>query len=99
MSTHTIHEDIQSHGLADGCPRCEEHAEHPVRDLDRDNLRDLISLAVDNSIQPRSNCEARAVANVKTAMERFGAIAATSPQDAMSYLEKWGVVVLGIEVK
>lgn len=97
MSTHTIHEDISSHGLAGGCPRCEEHAENPVRDLDRENLSALIEMAVDRSIRPRSSTEERAVANVLTAMERFGAIAQCNPEAAMAYLEKWGITVIGFE--
>lgn len=36
--THSYHLDIASHGLSPGCPRCEEHAEHPERGLDSVNL-------------------------------------------------------------
>ena len=60
MSTHTIHEDISSHGLADGCPRCAEHAEDPIRDLDRGNLRDLVSLAVVDAITATLELRGRA---------------------------------------
>lgn len=42
MTTHTYHEDSHTHGLADGCPRCEEHAEHPERNLDSRNLKRLM---------------------------------------------------------
>lgn len=98
-TTHTIHEDISSHGLADGCPRCEEHAEQPIRDLDRSNLCDLVSMAVDRSIRPRSGTEERAVATVLNAMEQFGRIAEVAPEEALAYLDRWGIAILGFEVK
>ena len=98
MSTHTIHEDISTHGLAPGCPRCAEHAEDPVRDLDLENLRALVDMAVNRDIRPRSSTEERAVANVLTAMERFGAIAEAYPEEALSYLQKWGITIIGFEI-
>lgn len=42
MTTHSVHPDSHTHGLADDCPRCQEHAEHPERGLDRDNIRRLL---------------------------------------------------------
>lgn len=42
MTTHSPHPDSHTHGLADGCPRCQEHAEHPERGLARDNIRRLL---------------------------------------------------------
>ena len=42
MSTHGPHPPTHTHGLADGCPRCAEHAEHPFESLDAKNLRALI---------------------------------------------------------
>lgn len=42
MASHGPHPDSHTHGLADGCPRCQEHAEHPERGLDRDNIRRLL---------------------------------------------------------
>jgi hypothetical protein len=41
MSTHIFHPDTHEHGLASDCPRCIEHAEHPERGLDSDNLERL----------------------------------------------------------
>lgn len=38
MATHTYHPDSHTNGLADDCPRCAEHAEHPVESLDAANL-------------------------------------------------------------
>ena len=37
MSSHTEHEDSHRAGLADGCPRCEYHANNLLT-LDADNL-------------------------------------------------------------
>lgn len=98
-TTHTVHEDISTHGLAGGCPRCWEHAENPVRDLDPENLRVLVNMAVNRDIPPRSEPEAVAVSNVLSAMERFGRIAEAYPEEALSYLLRWGIEVLGFEVK
>lgn len=95
--SHRIHEDIQTHGLADDCERCAQHAENPTRDLDPENLRTLVEMAVDRGIRPRSDTEERAVANVLTTMERFGRIAEASPLAAMTYLERWGLRVLLME--
>jgi hypothetical protein len=95
---HTIHDDIRDVGLVDGCPRCEEHAEHPIRDLDLANLRRLIELACDRSIRPRSQAEGVAAANVLTAMERFGKIAEADPAMAVDYLKRWGIEVVAFDV-
>lgn len=98
-TTHTVHEDISSHGLAPGCPRCAEHAENPIRDLDTENLRVLVNLAVNRDIRPRSVAEEVAAANVLTAMERFGRIAEAYPEEALAYLQKWGIEILGFEIQ
>ena len=39
MTTHTDHPDSHEFGLADGCPRCAEHAEQPERGMDKENAR------------------------------------------------------------
>lgn len=97
-TTHTIHSDISVSGLADGCPRCEEHAKDPIRDLDLENLRFIVNLAANRDLRPRSAAEARAAANVLTAMERFGRIAEAYPEEALSYLQKWGITIIGFEI-
>jgi len=43
MTAHSPHPDSHTHGLADDCPRCQEHAEHPARSLDRDNIKRLLT--------------------------------------------------------
>lgn len=39
---HSLHPPIHTHGLADGCPRCEEQAGMPFETLDDDNLIALV---------------------------------------------------------
>jgi len=41
MTSHTAHPDTLEAGLADGCPRCAEHAESPLTGLDRPHIEDL----------------------------------------------------------
>ena len=42
MTTHAPHPDIATHGLAPGCPRCEEHAARPLTTLDLENILRLL---------------------------------------------------------
>ena len=97
-TTHTIHDDISTAGLSDDCERCAEHAENPIRDLDTENLQALVEMAVDRTLPPRSEAEGVAVANVLTAMERFGRIAEAHPEAAMDYLKRWGIEVVAFHV-
>lgn len=89
---HTDHPDVHTHGLADGCPRCEEHAENPTS-LDARMLGALVTLALDPSrfAAGRSEMELRAAAVVLTWMERFGKLAETAPDETLGYLRRWGV--------
>ena len=70
MSIHTPHPDSHTNGLADGCPRCAEHAEDLVS-LDADNLRSLWERMIaferddDYSMSPRSGTEARAMRKLR----------------------------------
>lgn len=41
MSSHTYHPDSHTHGLADDCPRCAEHAREPWVGLDLSMLAAL----------------------------------------------------------
>jgi len=67
MVAHTKHPDSHSHGLADWCPRCDEHAEHPFDSLDDENLKTLI-LKVRLNDEPRSRNEADAMYYIGKAM-------------------------------
>jgi hypothetical protein len=60
MSSHTYHEDTHEFGLADDCPRCEEHAEHPFDSLDSENILALLD-RIENNLPARSDNEARAM--------------------------------------
>ena len=71
VSTHTLHPDSHSHGLADDCPRCAEHAEHPLDSLDLENQRNLLA-RINLEWAPRSENEARAMANLERAMRDAG---------------------------
>ena len=42
MTTHSLHEDSHTHGLADDCLRCQEHLERPDLTLDRRNIARLL---------------------------------------------------------
>ncbi len=67
MTIHTIHPDPHTHGLADGCPRCDQLAEHPFEGLDDRNLQELIR-QVQTDAWPRSDAEALAMSHVRGVM-------------------------------
>lgn len=67
MTIHSIHHDIHEHGLADGCPRCCEHAERPLQGLDRRMLARLVSRARRQE-PPRSRNEAIAISQIEDAL-------------------------------
>ena len=65
MTSHAWHPDTHTHGLADNCPRCAEHAQHPLLSLDAGNfaaLRDRIT----HRLPARSINEATAMHNLQT---------------------------------
>lgn len=67
MASHGPHPDTHTHGLADDCPRCEEHAANPFYGLDEDNLRELIRRV--REYEPaRSDNELLAMRNVRVAL-------------------------------
>lgn len=63
MTTHTFHPDSHTHGLADDCPRCAEHAEHPTRSLDDANFAALVDRYM-RDLPPRSENERKAMQNL-----------------------------------
>jgi hypothetical protein len=81
MASHTFHDDIAEHGLADGCDRCAEHAAHPAT-LDDQNLGALWHRMLDvefgynhGDVSYRSDNEAKAgkyLYDVAVLLERFG---------------------------
>ena len=66
---HILHPDIHESGLADDCPRCAEHADHP-EGLDVACRRDLRS-RIEAGAYPRSEYERRAMRNLMTVKDRF----------------------------
>jgi hypothetical protein len=60
MAIHTFHPDTHAHGLADGCPRCNEHAAHPLSSLDEVNLT-MLRIRIEEGLQARSENEAKAM--------------------------------------
>jgi hypothetical protein len=61
---HTQHPDSHEHGLADGCPRCAEHAVDPVASLDDQNFDLLVGRTVlwmQDQEFPRSDTEKAAM--------------------------------------
>lgn len=69
MPSHTYHLDTHEHGLADECPRCNEHAEHPFESLDTRNLRNLVS-RVEQDLGARSANEAKAMEEIQLTIFR-----------------------------
>ena len=67
MASHSQHPDSHTNGLADGCERCDEHAENPFSGLDDDNLRALLVRVIDD-LPARSNNEMLAMRNMRTAV-------------------------------
>lgn len=68
MSFHTPHEPIETHGLADGCPRCTEIAADPLGRLDERNCTALIlrtAAWMAEREYPRSATEAKAMRAVE----------------------------------
>jgi hypothetical protein len=63
MTVHSVHPDTHTHGLADDCERCAEHAEHPEESLDTDHFIELV-------MRVRSRQGARSE-NERKAMERI----------------------------
>lgn len=78
---HSSHQDVHTHGLADNCDRCAEHAEHPWRDLDEEVLRDLVERATarDRFSLMRSETEGIAMAKVIDALDHVGKLFEAAP--------------------
>ena len=73
MTFHTFHEDPQTHGLADGCPRCAEHTADPALSLDSENLTTLVT-RLHYGKQERSRNEQIALVSLDDLMLRIGRI-------------------------
>lgn len=69
VATHNDHPSIRDSGLADGCPRCKEHAEYPFEGLDSGNMESLIDRIADGT-DSRSVNEDDAMRVISKAMGR-----------------------------
>lgn len=90
MTMHSFHPDTHEHGLADDCPRCAEHAAHPIQSLDHENLRRIMELALDQG-RAATYHDQVAAAQVLTALERAGHLARTDPDIFFLYLQRYGI--------
>lgn len=103
MPVHTQHPDVLTHGLDDDCPRCEEIAERPIKELDRTNLRRIMLIATDknrlaaNALYTTNDLIASA--KVLTLMEQAGHLAETGPGLLFEYLKRWGVEVTSYKLE
>lgn len=93
MTVHSPHQDSHVHGLADGCPRCDEHANNPIPSLDSANLARLIEIAVaeDRIALCSSVNDMVATAQILTVLERVGRLAREHPEAVAEYFERWGI--------
>lgn len=87
MSTHTIHDDIHDAGLADECPRCLEHAQHPLHSLDETSLRDLVGRTI-SDVKARSMAEATAMGIIRTKLAEACELVEIDPMGFVQYVEK-----------
>lgn len=60
-AVHSYHPDTHTHGLADDCERCDEHARHPWWGLDSENLA-VLRWRIAQGLAPRSINEGLAMA-------------------------------------
>lgn len=90
MTTHSVHPGSHEYGLADDCPRCDEHAHDPMRGLDAPNLAELVRRVADD-ITPRSENEAIAMRNVKQVMDQACELASTNVVDFVKYARYYGL--------
>jgi len=68
MASHSLHPDSHTHGLADDCPRCDEHAEEPLQGLDHENIGALAYRLATGRLARSAN-EGKAMANLARAIQ------------------------------
>lgn len=95
MTMHTYHDDTHTHGLADDCPRCAEHAEDPVRSLDGENLRRIVLLAVDPDrfSSALTHTDLVAAAKIINLFEQVGHVSRYAPNELRAFLARYGLEV------
>lgn len=92
MTLHTSHPDTHTHGLADDCPRCAEHAIDPVFTLDDANLARIVRLACSRTkrFDAMTRTDLRASTVVLNLLERVGPIARVEPHELTRFLKRYG---------
>lgn len=96
MTTHNHRPMTHTEGLQDGCPRCAEHAEHPIRSLDDGNLLRLVELAIrpEPFLGVRGANEITALARVLDALYEAGPLVRIAPDLCIAYWrETWRAMV------
>ena len=94
-TTHTVHEDVHTHGLADDCERCAEHAQDPLRGLDEETLRNLLERVV-NREGYRSENERVAIISMTRALQEAASLAELSPLLFAKYMKSRGVHLIAV---
>ena len=82
MTMHRSHPDSHTHGLADGCPRCAEHAEYPFDGLDERNLAALVNRLTQH-LPARSANEAGAMGQVRAVMQKARKLGMVMPSPSV----------------
>lgn len=75
MTTHAVHHDMHTYGLADDCERCAEHAARPVDQLDATMLSELLARN-DLGLGSRSENEATALRYIRRVLLEAAFLAA-----------------------
>lgn len=88
MTIHSPHPDSHVYGLADDCPRCEEHAIDPVSGLDSENLTRIIRMAVGEE-EPLTYHDAVARVSILNMLERVGHCYRTAPDEIEAFLMRY----------
>jgi hypothetical protein len=76
MALHSSHGTTLLIPLVDGCPRCEQHAQHPFDSLDDAHLRQLTErvlawMSYKSDSSPRSNNERLAMRQIEDVIRKY----------------------------
>jgi hypothetical protein len=81
MTVHRPHPDSHTHGLADDCERCAEHAANPFEGLDERNLAELYRRVL-NHERSRSENEGIAMHQVRLVANKARMLGMVMPAEA-----------------
>ncbi len=91
-TTHTVHDDVHEHGLADACDRCNEHAQQPLLNLDNETLSNLFARTCAGE-PARSENEGIAMFNLERILLQTVELAKLDPTAYAKYLKQRGVIL------